>query len=332
MDILDLGWMDGVDRAYAVHCDPTLDVGEVGLIVGPLTAACDAVTVELTGSGGTPRGRIAPRTSPCASQGGHRRRPLSRRLDPRAGAALVWGRSVRAMPPMSSPAPASPAGRCASSTPRPGRTPARSSRSSSRRSSRRTASPHTSPTPPVSRPWSTTTRPSRHYVAASGSPVPARCRPASRSGARTSAWLISRVPGAMARLGTRLPGGVTYDLHQGDLVVDERSIRVAAGCSSARRSPASTSSTPNARSTRCRPSVPPCSPRREPYDDQRPARPARHAGRPRPHPARPEGPASRPPRRGPAPADHHRARGRVGLRPAPDDRPRRLGPVVPGLG
>ena len=48
-------------------------------------------------------------------------------------------------------------------------------------------------------------------------------------GGEDFAWLISRVPGAMARLGTRLPGGVTYDLHQGDLVVDERSIGVAAG-------------------------------------------------------------------------------------------------------
>ncbi|WP_338089122.1 hypothetical protein [Phycicoccus endophyticus] len=28
----------------------------------------------------------------------------------------------------------------------------------------------------------------------------------------------------MARLGTRTPGGPTYDLHQGDLVVDERAV------------------------------------------------------------------------------------------------------------
>ena len=29
----------------------------------------------------------------------------------------------------------------------------------------------------------------------------------------------------MARLGTRTPGGPTYDLHQGNLRVDERAIR-----------------------------------------------------------------------------------------------------------
>jgi len=28
----------------------------------------------------------------------------------------------------------------------------------------------------------------------------------------------------MARLGTRTPGGPTYDLHQGDLVVDDGSV------------------------------------------------------------------------------------------------------------
>jgi len=33
---------------------------------------------------------------------------------------------------------------------------------------------------------------------------------------------------AMGRLGTRTPGGPTYDLHQGDLRVDERSISVGA--------------------------------------------------------------------------------------------------------
>ena len=32
----------------------------------------------------------------------------------------------------------------------------------------------------------------------------------------------------MARLGTRTPGGATYDLHQGNLRVDERAIAVGA--------------------------------------------------------------------------------------------------------
>jgi amidohydrolase len=42
-------------------------------------------------------------------------------------------------------------------------------------------------------------------------------------GGEDFAWYLRQVPGAMARLGTRSPGGRTYDLHQGDLVVDESS-------------------------------------------------------------------------------------------------------------
>jgi metal-dependent amidase/aminoacylase/carboxypeptidase family protein len=41
-------------------------------------------------------------------------------------------------------------------------------------------------------------------------------------------WYLHHVPGAMARLGTRTPGGQTYDLHQGNLRVDERATAIGA--------------------------------------------------------------------------------------------------------
>ncbi len=47
-------------------------------------------------------------------------------------------------------------------------------------------------------------------------------------GGEDFAWYLTKVPGAMARLGTRTPGGRTYDLHQGDFRVDERAIGVGA--------------------------------------------------------------------------------------------------------
>jgi amidohydrolase len=47
-------------------------------------------------------------------------------------------------------------------------------------------------------------------------------------GGEDFAWYVQAVPGAMARLGTRPPHGVTYDLHQGDLVVDERAVGIGA--------------------------------------------------------------------------------------------------------
>jgi amidohydrolase len=47
-------------------------------------------------------------------------------------------------------------------------------------------------------------------------------------GGEDFAWLRTRAPGAMGRLGTRTPGGRSYDLHRGDLVIDERAIAVGA--------------------------------------------------------------------------------------------------------
>ena len=47
-------------------------------------------------------------------------------------------------------------------------------------------------------------------------------------GAEDFGWYLDRVPGAMMRLGTRTPGGATYDLHQGNLRVDERAIGIGA--------------------------------------------------------------------------------------------------------
>src|ERR1019366_7689154 len=47
-------------------------------------------------------------------------------------------------------------------------------------------------------------------------------------GGEDFALCLQAVPGAMARLGTRTPGGTTYDLHQGDLVVDERAVTIGA--------------------------------------------------------------------------------------------------------
>ena len=41
-------------------------------------------------------------------------------------------------------------------------------------------------------------------------------------------WYLDRMPGAMGRLGTRTPGGATYDLHQGDLRIDERATAIGA--------------------------------------------------------------------------------------------------------
>ena len=44
--------LDGVDRIFALHCDPGVDVGQVGLRAGPITGAADRLEVRLEGTGG----------------------------------------------------------------------------------------------------------------------------------------------------------------------------------------------------------------------------------------------------------------------------------------
>ena len=52
VEIVDAGWLDHVWSIYGVHCDPKIDVGHVGLRVGPLTSAADQFEITLTGPGG----------------------------------------------------------------------------------------------------------------------------------------------------------------------------------------------------------------------------------------------------------------------------------------
>ena len=88
------GVMQGVDTVYAVHCDPSLDVGEIGLREGPLTAAADQVTVTLRGRGGhTSRPFLTgDLTYALAKVVTDVPAVLSRRVDPRSGLVVVWGR------------------------------------------------------------------------------------------------------------------------------------------------------------------------------------------------------------------------------------------------
>ena len=44
--------LDDVDVAYALHCDPSLEVGQVGLRSGLITSAADRVVIRLSGPGG----------------------------------------------------------------------------------------------------------------------------------------------------------------------------------------------------------------------------------------------------------------------------------------
>lgn len=91
------GALDGIERIFALHCDPRLIVGQVGLREGPITSTIDMIEITLSGPGGhTARPHLtgdlvyALGTLITGLPGA-----LSRRLDPRSAPVLVWG-AVRA--------------------------------------------------------------------------------------------------------------------------------------------------------------------------------------------------------------------------------------------
>ena len=93
IDVVATGALSGVSHIFAMHCDPRLLVGRVGMRVGAITSAADTIELVLD------------------SPGGHTSRPhlttdlvyaigtvitglpgmLSRRIDPRTSTVMVWG-------------------------------------------------------------------------------------------------------------------------------------------------------------------------------------------------------------------------------------------------
>jgi amidohydrolase len=86
LKLLAAGALKGVSRIFALHCDPSLDVGQVGLREGPITGASDHITVQLSGRGGhTSRPHLTEDlTYALGSLLTQLPAVLSRRFDPRA--------------------------------------------------------------------------------------------------------------------------------------------------------------------------------------------------------------------------------------------------------
>jgi amidohydrolase len=92
-EVVASGVLDGASRAFALHCDPSVPAGTVGLRTGAITAACDRVDITLTGPGGhTARPQL---TVDLVDALGRLITDLpgllSRQVDPRSGMSLVWG-------------------------------------------------------------------------------------------------------------------------------------------------------------------------------------------------------------------------------------------------
>jgi amidohydrolase len=91
--LVEAGLVDDVELVLALHCDPTLTVGQVGLRPGPITAAADRLVVRLTGPGGhTSRpDRTVDLVGALAAIASQAPLALARRMDARSATTLVWG-------------------------------------------------------------------------------------------------------------------------------------------------------------------------------------------------------------------------------------------------
>jgi amidohydrolase len=229
-DVVAQGGLVGVDRIFALHCDPSLDAGHVGLRVGAITAAADQVEVTLSGRGGhTSRPHLTQDlTYALAKVVTDVPAVLSRRLDPRASAALVWG-SVHS-------------GGAHNVIPSSGKVGGtlRMLDAAIWEGVERLleAVVHEVVKPYAVHAEVTITKGVPPVVNDAGcidaltaavTGAGAFVAPTPQSlGGEDFAWYLTHIPGAMARLGTRAPGGPTYDLHRGDLVIDEAAIGVGA--------------------------------------------------------------------------------------------------------
>jgi amidohydrolase len=229
LDVVAAGGIDGLERLFTVHCDPSIDVGRVGLRVGAVTSATDQVEVHMHGPGGhTARPH---RTADLVAALGDvvARAPgiLARRVDPRAGVNLVWGEVH--------------AGSAANVIPRSG--VARGTLRMLDRGVweivpgvldevvREVAAPyavqvevdHIRGVPPVVNDAQAVAE----LVAAATRISPDAVTDTVQSlGGEDFGWFLEKVPGALARLGVRTPGAPAVDLHQPTFDVDESCIGI----------------------------------------------------------------------------------------------------------
>ncbi|GAA2311367.1 M20 family metallopeptidase [Nonomuraea roseoviolacea subsp. roseoviolacea] len=228
LEVMAHGGITGVDRIFGLHCDPRLDVGHVGLKPGPITSACDKLVVRVSGPGGhTARPHLtADLVFALAKVLTELPAALSRRVDPRSSLSLVWGK-VEA----GSAANAIPDDGVAEGTVRcldenawhaaPDLIKALLD-SVAGAYGIEARMEYVRGVPPVVNDEMSVEMLAEAAQRALG---PGSVAPTQQSlGGEDFAWYLESVPGAFARLGTRTPGGETYDIHQGTFDVDESAI------------------------------------------------------------------------------------------------------------
>jgi amidohydrolase len=229
--VIAAGAMTGVESIYALHCDPRLDVGQVGVRVGAITAACDRLEVRLSGTGGhTGRPHL---TADIVYALGRLITDLpgllSRRVDPRAALSLVWGAVEAGNAPNAIPS----AGTARGTLRMLDHDVWNSAESLVRELIEQIVAPtgalaetgYERGVPPVVNEATSVDMQRAAVVSALG--ASALVDTQQSMGGEDFAWYLEHAPGALARLGVRTPGSAaSLDLHQSTFDIDEAALPV----------------------------------------------------------------------------------------------------------
>ncbi|MFF9849992.1 amidohydrolase [Streptomyces litmocidini] len=228
-DVVEAGVLDGVGRIIAVHCDPRVDAGKIGLRAGPITSACDRLEVTLDGPGGhTARPHLTTDLVTAAARvATDVPAVLARRVDARSGLSVTWGRIEAGHAPNVIPQHAELSGtvRCLDLPAwrdAPDLVHAAIDEVATLHRAKSTVTYVRGVPPVVNDP--AVAELLRDAMTARRGPYAIEDTEQSLGGEDFS-WYLEHVPGAMARLGVRTPGDTRVrDLHAGDFDVDERCI------------------------------------------------------------------------------------------------------------
>ncbi|MFF8607435.1 amidohydrolase [Streptomyces sp. NPDC015346] len=230
-DAVEAGVLDGVGRIIAVHCDPKVDAGRIGMRHGPITSACDRLEITLDGPGGhTARPHLTTDLVTAAARiAVDVPAVLARRVDARSGLSVTWGRieSGHACNVIPQHAALSGTVRCldlATWREAPDLVHAAVDEIATLHRAKSTIT-YVRGVPPVVNDPAVADLLTEAMTARRG---PYAIEDTEQSlGGEDFSWYLEHVPGAMARLGVRAPGDTTRrDLHAGDFDVDEHAIQV----------------------------------------------------------------------------------------------------------
>jgi len=230
LDVIAAGGLDGLERFYVLHCDPSIPVGRVGLRVGPITSATDEVEVRLHGPGGhTARPhRTADVVAALGDVVSRVPAVLARRVDPRAGVNLVFGELHAGSAPNVIPRSGLARGTLRMLDHKAWETVP----PLLEETIRAVAAPygveveinHQRGVPPVVNDAQAV---AELAAAAANISADAACDTEQSLGGEDFGWFLDKVPGALARLGVRSPSAAAAaDLHQPTFDVDEACLDV----------------------------------------------------------------------------------------------------------